>query len=392
MVLLLAFASALLITASASAATIPPLSNGSWAASGAAEIYDPPKAISYLTPDEGGMAGSTLYRTAITPSHLTVSFDERMACGENSCNGADGMAFDILNASGLGAPPAVGDGGGELGFYPNSGLAVTLTQNSVPWECYPSDHFLGIADSEQPSGCPLHYLDTATGIPTLHNAENHVIIEADWPTETITVSINGTEYLSYKLPSGDALPPSAYIGFSGGTGNGAEYHLVEGVNGTYSPIEGTPVHAPPSSPEGNPCTPSTPPRVVAILVTGIESSLPATSSYNPLTQGYCGLAGRSTASGPLADLAFMAIHTFDDSKSVRTIAPVNLTDAMGATGAMLLPFSYNGVRLSGTETTPRYEVAKFGKDTPGAVSPAGEADAYLQLSFTKFTVCGTVPG
>jgi hypothetical protein len=238
--LLLALASAFLVAIPASADTIPPPSNSSWVPSGAAEIYDPPKAIGRLTPSEGDAAGSALYRTVLSPSHLTVSFDERMACGESSCNGADGMAFDILDASGLSAPPAVGDRGGTLGFYPNTGLAVTLTQNSVPWGCYPADHFVGIADSESPSGCPLHYLTTATGVPAFHNAENHVVIEADWPTETITVSIDEVRYLSYELPTGDALPPSVYIGFSAGTGNGAEEHRVEQVNGTYTPVVGPP--------------------------------------------------------------------------------------------------------------------------------------------------------
>jgi hypothetical protein len=244
-VFLLAFVSALLFAVPASADTIPPLSNSAWVASGAAEIYDPPKAASYVTKDEASAAGSVLYRTVLSPKHLTVSFDEAMSCGEDSCNGADGMAFDILNANGLSAPPPAGQGGGELGFYPNTGLAITLTQNSAPWGCYPSDHFIGIADSEPPSGCPLHYLKTASGIPTLHNAENHIVIEADWPTETITVSINGVQYLSYELPSGDPLPSTVYIGFSAGTGNGAEYHRVENVSGTYTPLVGPP--APTSS-------------------------------------------------------------------------------------------------------------------------------------------------
>jgi hypothetical protein len=254
-VLLLTFASAFLIAASARAQTVPALSNSSWTASGSAEIYDPPKAAAVLTPDAMGAAGSVLYQNAISPSHLTVSFDETMACGENSCNGADGMALDILDASGLSAPPPVGQGGGELGFYPNKGIAVTLTQNSAPWGCYPADHFIGIADSEPPSGCPLHYLDTATGIPTLHNAENHVVIEVDWPSKTITVSIDGTQYISYTLPSGAALPGSAYVGFSAGTGNGAELHTIGGVSLAYSttaPANPSPAPAPAPRPAPGP--------------------------------------------------------------------------------------------------------------------------------------------
>jgi pimeloyl-ACP methyl ester carboxylesterase len=355
-VLLLAFASALLVAVPASADTIPPLSNSSWAASGAAEIYDPPKAISYLTPNEGGMAGSVLYRAAVSPSHLTVSFDERMVCGEESCNGADGMAFDILNASGLSAPPAVGDGGGELGFYPNTGLAVTLTQNSVPWGCYPSDHFVGIADSEQPSGCPLHYLQTATGVPTFHNAENHVVIELDWPTETITVSINGVQYLSYKLPSGDELPPSAYIGFSAGTGNGAEYHLVENVNGTYSPIEGSPAPTPPSPPGPVPPSPPThvsnkcddppqaSPRVAVILMEGVDSTSP-NDTYNPRkvpTYCYTNKGGAKTKFPP--SLQPLMDNFNPGYRPNSSGGSPSMTDAIAShRNVIFLPWSFNGV-------------------------------------------------
>jgi hypothetical protein len=259
---LLAFVSALVIAAPAAADTIPSLGNSSWAVSGAAEIYDnPPKLIGFLTREEGGAAGSIIDRSAISPSHLTVSFDETMACGEESCNGADGLAFDILNAGALSAPPAAGDGGGALGFYPNTGLAITLTQNSAPWACYPADHFIGIADSEPPSECPLNYLATVTGLPPFHNTKNHVVIEADWPTETITVSINEVKYLSYQLPTGDALPPSVYVGFSAGTGNGAEEHLVEQVNGTYTPLVGPP--APTSASTPSPTSAQAPPNQTA---------------------------------------------------------------------------------------------------------------------------------
>lgn len=267
---LLATLLAAIFAAPANADTIPPPNESSWVASGAATLVPPPKSYLILTPDTGGSAGSVIYKTPISPDHLTVGFDETMECESSNCNGADGIAFDILDASGLSSPPTVGEGGGALGFYPNRGLAVTLTQNSAPWGCYPADHFIGIADSEPPNGCPLHYLDTAAGIPELHNATNHVVIELDRPTESITVSINGTQYLSY---SGPWLSPggSAYIGFSAGTGIGAEEHVVSDV----SIVEPTPTPAPPSPGPAPPLGPVGPPAAAGcpdVAIYGVRGS------------------------------------------------------------------------------------------------------------------------
>jgi hypothetical protein len=224
-------ASALLVmalhAAGAEGEQLPPMSEEHWVASGSATLY-PGKEATELTQNAGNQAGSTLYRTPIGSGRLSADFDELMNCGSAGCNGADGLAFDILDAGGLAEPPPVGGGGGELGFYPNHGIAVTLTQNSVPWACYPADHFIGVADSEAPYECPLHYLTTVAGIPELHNAEHHVHLVIDWP-RSIQVAIDGAPYLTYELPSTTALPSPAYIGFSAGTGNGAELHFISNL-------------------------------------------------------------------------------------------------------------------------------------------------------------------
>jgi hypothetical protein len=390
---------AALFAAPALADSIPAPSGSSWTASGEAKIGVPSEGAAILTPDAPNSAGSVVYNAPLHPESLTVSFVEGMSCseegfGEGTCNGADGMAFDVLDASGLSGPPAVGEPGGTLGFYPNAGLAITLTQNSVPWGCYPADHFIGIADSAPPFSCPLHYIKTVAGVPNFYNAENQVEVTLNWSTETVAVSINGTQYLTYTLPSSDPLPTSAYIGFSAGTGNGAEEHWISDTSLSYSlppgsspgpkptpPPNPNPGPAPPLGPIGPPpmgnisCTPSTPPRAVAILITGLGSSLPMTQSYNPLHQNYCGLAN-GTARGDLADMRFMARESFDHT-SAGPIRPTNLTDSVASHGAVLLPFSYDGAALSGPPKHPIYQVAKFSSDTPGAVSPSDEANIYL---------------
>jgi len=126
----------------------------------------------------------------------------------------------------------------------------------------------------------------------------------------------------------------------------------------------------------SPCVsgPGNPPRAVVILLTGIDSQLPYSESYNPLTQSYCGLY--STLNPSLADLSEMAIQAFDSSSDGQ-IQPVNLTDALAESGALLLPFSYNGSTLSGSSTNPTYSVQSFGENVPGERLPDVEADTYL---------------
>jgi hypothetical protein len=137
----------------------------------------------------------------------------------------------------------------------------------------------------------------------------------------------------------------------------------------------------PPPPPSSPCVtgPSSPPHDVVILITGLTSKLPETrvgrTGYDPLAQTYCGL-GSGHRGGPLRDLAFMAQNTFDHDAD-GTIGPIDLTDSLANTGAVLLPFSYDGVSLGGSATKPLYEVAKFDSGTPGAVSPKDEANGYL---------------
>lgn len=147
----------------------------------------------------------------------------------------------------------------------------------------------------------------------------------------------------------------------------------------------------PVSPTGNgsgsatACTngPGSPPRDVVILITGLTSELKHLDRYDPTKFSYCGLGNgqghqwhKASWETSDRDLAHMAYNTFDHNPD-GNIAPVDLTDSLAKTGAVLLPFSYDGVALSGTSANPRFEVAPFTSDTPGAVSPQAEAEGYL---------------
>jgi len=148
----------------------------------------------------------------------------------------------------------------------------------------------------------------------------------------------------------------------------------------------TPVAPLPPSPGGSPpgttstcASGSQTPRSVVILITGIASSLPLSGSYDPAAQDYCGLAQYgllSSLTSPLADLVHMAQTTYDTTLN-GAITPTNFTDALAATGAVLLPYSYTGAQLTGTRTHPVYSVNAFGEEAPGSASPEAQADSYL---------------
>jgi hypothetical protein len=72
----------------------------------------------------------------------------------------------------------------------------------------------------------------------------------------------------------------------------------------------------------------------------------------------------------------MAQESFDDASN-GAIAPIDLTDSLASTGAVLLPFSYDNNSLTGPGTDPSYEVASFNSATPGAADPQAEAQGYL---------------
>jgi hypothetical protein len=199
------------------ASPIPSPVLGGWQLNGTALIAG---SALQLTSTSGTLqAGSAFWPRAVDPRAMTVDFDAYIGDG----TGADGMTFTIQNASATGASPTkLGVRGGGLGFSGIPGLAVGLVEykNSVA----PSNNFAGISDGPiSGSSDLLHWIATANLVPRLQGQTNHVRVTT--AGGVLTVAVNGTQVLSQAL----ALPASAYVGFTGGTGSLTDRHAVSNV-------------------------------------------------------------------------------------------------------------------------------------------------------------------
>lgn len=213
---------------------IPPPS-ASWTLGGTATFDN--SGNLQLTGGGGYDDGSAYWPTAVSPGSLTASFDETIT---GSGNTADGFAFDLLDSSSAGAGgPTTGDPGAALGFgFTNRGRAVAFVENAAPWGCYPSDHFLGVADGTENTICPtLNYLTTASPIPALVGSTHHVIITVTFGAHpAIDVSLDGTQEIAYAdTDTATPFPSSVFVGFSGAGGNGGETDTISNVSISYTP-------------------------------------------------------------------------------------------------------------------------------------------------------------
>jgi pimeloyl-ACP methyl ester carboxylesterase len=114
---------------------------------------------------------------------------------------------------------------------------------------------------------------------------------------------------------------------------------------------------------GPAATVHTGPPSVAILIGGFGSSLPA-STYNPLTQTSAALS--------------VTEKTFDPSPSSEPPgcqAEPNMTTTLHRAGTMILPFSYNGVHVTGTSAHPTVTVAAYPSSAPSTTLPQTVAPA-----------------
>lgn len=105
------------------------------------------------------------------------------------------------------------------------------------------------------------------------------------------------------------------------------------------------------------------PGSVAILISGFGSSLPA-STYDPLTQTSAALTTTESNFAP------------DPSKEPPGCnAQPNMVTTLRNAGAMILPFSYNGVHLTGTAAHPTVTVAAYPSSMPSTALPQAVAPA-----------------
>ena len=212
---------------SGGATSVPSPTAGGWTLLGdAAVVSSSSPAYLQLTnaSSAGYEAGLAYYPKAVSGVGVTATFDALLENG----TGADGLTFALLNAA-QGVPILGGDGGG-LGFGGNNGIAVALDthQNSLN----PSANFVGISndaisggDGGLPEMDALQWVATSTNVPTLHDSSSPIHVVVTTTTTGLTVSINGSQVLSWA----GTVPTSAYLAFSGGDGGLTDLHAVENV-------------------------------------------------------------------------------------------------------------------------------------------------------------------
>jgi hypothetical protein len=99
------------------------------------------------------------------------------------------------------------------------------------------------------------------------------------------------------------------------------------------------------------------PSSVVVLVAGFGSSISA-STYNPLTQSSAALTDIETAFDP------------DPTKEPPGCnATPNMTTALTQAGALILPYSYNGVTVVGTAAQPKVTVRSYASNVSSTTLP-----------------------
>jgi hypothetical protein len=191
-----------------------PAPGTAWSHNGAATIS---AGVLRTTPATANQAGSGFFTMPLDSRHLVVQFDQMIEAG----SGADGQTLTLADAT-KATPASLGLAGGGLGFSGIPGIAVAF--DTFKNAANPSNNFVGISDGAGASAGQLHWLATATAVPSLRSAIRHIKVET--LNGTLTVWIDGTQVLSNAVA---ALPPRVLLGFTGGTGGQTDIHRVEHV-------------------------------------------------------------------------------------------------------------------------------------------------------------------
>jgi hypothetical protein len=190
---------------------VPDPKLGGWKVNAAASLKTPRL---QLTPATANRTGTAFwpFSFASGPSHVT--FTSMIDKG----TGGDGLALILADAATT-PPTKVGVGGDGVGFSGIDGIAVVLGTHQGA--ANPSSNFVGISDGRGAVPSQLHWIVTSTSVPDLHGTH---LVDVVVGTNTITVSIDGTQYLSVAV----GLPARVLVGFSAASG-GAERHAVSAV-------------------------------------------------------------------------------------------------------------------------------------------------------------------
>ncbi len=171
-----------------------------------------------LTPLIGGAAGSIVYKNPIVTDSFTATFSVYLGGG----SGADGMGFMWQTMSAT----ALGGSGGCLGMCGLPGYGVEFdTYNNMACGDSNQNH---VAVDEL-GGCPgntlfPNMLTANGGLPVLDGATHAVVVQMTGGM--VSVSVDGTSYLSNVSLPGFTSGTAYYYGFAAGNGGNDDYHEV----------------------------------------------------------------------------------------------------------------------------------------------------------------------
>ncbi len=375
--------------------TIPDPTAGGWQLNGSSTLSG---GQLVLTPATAMLAGTAFWPQTINPANLTIDFDASITGG----TGADGLALVLADASKGATATSLGYRGGGLGFSGIPGIAVALDEYKNA--ANPSANFTGITDGPT-SAAPdqLHWLATANLTAALQGATHHVqIVTANG---TLTVFIDGTQVLSQAV----ALPASAFLGFSAGTGGLTNIHAISnlvvsqassGPPGPATLTLSSTVTAPSGSPQANVApafSGSCPSSFAAITLANGMTATPTLAaavagspcSLSEATPAPAGGTWTSTASvngGPQVPLSAsggqLTLPTFTLVAGANAVAFLNSWSATAVRPAVTAVSPASGPVAGGTSVT----ITGSGFSGASAVTFGSHAaSSYTVVSDTKIT-------
>ncbi len=349
-------------------AEIPDPSSGGWAFNGSAGLSGNEAVLTGAT---NFQRGDAVWPATTEPRNMTVEFDASIGGG----TGADGLTMFFADPSRAATPGSLGGEGGGLGFSGIPGDAIALDEYQGPGA--PSDDFVGITDGPTSPSEPdvLHWLATANLPAPIQNATTHVkVVNAAGIT---TVYVDGAQVLSRAL----ALPSSAYLGFSAGTGALNNRHAVSNVvvSGATPPPStlnaGVKVQAPAESEQA----------LTKFVVSGTCPSSFGTAALADKEAATATLTGAFTGTSCSVFESVPGALGWSATASVNGGAPIALTASEGKweVPPFALVAGLNTVQFTNTYTRP--PAASLGIGV-GVHAPSGSE----QLGQT-FTVAGSCP-
>ncbi|MER6098512.1 choice-of-anchor D domain-containing protein [Streptomyces sp. NPDC001728] len=208
--------------------TVPSPGAGGWKLNGSSRISGNDLQLTQATASQ---RGSAVWPVPVLTDGLKASFTTVIGGG----TGADGLTFSLLDPART-TSAALGGVGGGLAYSGLPGVAVAFDTYRNPGD--PSANFVGVATGG--TGSTLTYAATTSSVPNLRSGTHTVAVGVTG--KTVTVSVDGVQRLRTTVA---ALPPTALLAFTGGTGGVTDIHAVRGAA-----ITATSYALPPPGPNG----------------------------------------------------------------------------------------------------------------------------------------------